>query len=156
MKKILLSILLFINSIFGFGITGKVTKIPDGDTFYLKNGNKTYKVRMYGIDAPELKQSYGKESKRYLEKLILYKNVNLKIMSKDKYGRVVGKVFFHNKDINLMMIKSGNAWFYDYYAKNERKYEEAFKYARKNKLGLWKHKNPENPRDYRLKHRREK
>lgn len=155
MKKLLLAILLFINSILGFGITGKVVKIPDGDTFYLKSGNKSYKVRMYGIDAPELKQEYGRESKRYLEKLILNKNVELKIMSKDKYGRVVGKVFFKKKDINLMMIKSGNAWYYDYYAKNEREYKKAFDYARKRKLGLWKHKNPQNPRDYRLKHRRE-
>ena len=155
MKKILLIILLVINSVFLLAISGKVVKVSDGDTFYLKSNGKSYKIRMYGIDAPELHQAYGQESKKYLENLIMDKNVDVNIKSEDKYGRKVGKVIYKNKDINLEMIKSGNAWYYGYYAKSEKEYKKAFENAQKKKIGLWKGKNIENPRDYRLKHKRE-
>lgn len=155
MKKLLFIILLIINSIFALAVSGKVVKVSDGDTFYLKTDGKTYKIRMYGIDAPELHQQYGEESKKYLENLILDKNVDVNVKSQDRYGRKVGKVIYKNKDINLEMIKSGNAWYYEYYARNERDYRKAFEYAQENKLGLWQGKNIENPREYRLKHKRE-
>ena len=155
MRQLLISLLVFLNTIFAFGISGKVVKVSDGDSFYLKSGNRTYRIRMYGIDAPELHQEYGIDSKQYLEYIILNENIDVKVMDEDKYGRKIGKVFYKSKDINLQMLESGNAWLYEYYAKNERKYKKAFKNARENKIGLWKHENLENPRQYRLKHKRE-
>lgn len=154
MKKILLCILVFINSLFAFGITGKVVKVSDGDSFFLRAGKKTYRVRMFGIDAPELHQDHGDICKKYLEDMILKKKVNIKVITEDKYGRKIGKVFYKNKDINLEMLKSGHAWFYEFYAKKNKKYAKSYKYAKENKLGIWKYENLENPRDYRLKNKR--
>ena len=155
MRKILFSIFIFSLSIMAVAISGKVIRVSDGDTLLLHSGSQRIKVRMYGIDAPELKQSYGEDSKSYLEKRILNKNVDVKVINEDKYGRKVGKVFYKNKDINLEMIKTGNAWFYEYHAKKEKEYRKASKSAQEQKLGLWKDKNPQNPRNFRLEHRRE-
>uniref|UniRef100_UPI002672C2B8 thermonuclease family protein n=1 Tax=Fusobacterium ulcerans TaxID=861 RepID=UPI002672C2B8 len=121
----------------------------------IQSGSQKIRVRMYGIDAPELKQKYGEESKKYLEKRIMDKNVDIKVINQDQYGRKVGKVFYKNKDINLEMLETGNAWFYEYHAKHEKDYRKAFKNAKEQKLGLWKDKNPQNPRNFRLDHRRE-
>ena len=155
MKKIIITLLIFLNTIFAFGISGKVVKVSDGDSFYLKSGKTVYRIRMYGIDAPELHQEHGEESKTYLENIILGKNIDVKVMDEDKYGRKIGKIFYKNKDVNLQMLESGHAWFYEYYAKGERKYRKAFEEAKRKKIGIWKYNNLENPRQYRLKHKRE-
>jgi len=52
----------------------RVTEVVDGDTFKLANGQK---VRMVGIDAPEMDKCGGMEAKKELEKNILYKKVEL-------------------------------------------------------------------------------
>ena len=74
--KILTLILLLPLSLFAFPV--KVVKISDGDTITVLNGKEQTKVRLYGIDAPELKQPYGKKSKQFLANLIA--------------GKVCGKV----------------------------------------------------------------
>ena len=72
MKKLIL-LLLFIPLV-SFGQDVKVIRIIDGDTFEIENGDK---VRMIGIDAPELKDEGGIESKNYLKLLIENKYVSL-------------------------------------------------------------------------------
>mgnify|MGYP000785248733 FL=1 len=109
---------------------------------------------MYGIDAPELKQRYGKEAKKYLENLILGKKVELKVLYEDRYKRKIARVYYDDKEINLEMLRSGNAWFYEYHAKKEKEYRRAYEKARREKIGLWRDKNPQNPREFRLKNKR--
>ena len=155
MRKIMFAIFIFYLSIIAVAVSGKVIRVSDGDTILIQSGSQKIRVRMYGIDAPELKQKYGEESKKYLEKRIMDKNVDIKVINQDQYGRKVGKVFYKNKDINLEMLETGNAWFYEYHAKHEKDYRKAFKNAKEQKLGLWKDKNPQNPRNFRLDHRRE-
>ena len=155
MRKIMFAIFIFSLSIIAVAVSGKVIRVSDGDTILIQSGSQKIRVRMYGIDAPELKQKYGEESKKYLEKRIMDKNVDIKVINQDQYGRKVGKVFYKNKDINLEMLETGNAWFYEYHAKHEKDYRKAFKNAKEEKLGLWKDKNPQNPRNFRLDHRSE-
>jgi endonuclease YncB( thermonuclease family) len=50
--------------------TGHVIRVKDGDSFLMRSGGLTYEVRMYGIDAPELKQPYGKQSAKTLRSYI--------------------------------------------------------------------------------------
>ncbi|OYW11352.1 MAG: hypothetical protein B7Z55_19425, partial [Planctomycetales bacterium 12-60-4] len=48
-------------------ITGKVVGVHDGDTITLLTAEKEQvKVRLEGIDAPELKQAFGNASKQSL------------------------------------------------------------------------------------------
>lgn len=160
MKKIIL-LLLLLNVLFGcnkkkesYDMKGKVTKVADGDTFTIRSDGNNYRIRMYGIDAPESDQKHGKEASNYLSNIIMNKEVNIKIMDKDQYDRIVGKVFYNERDINKMMLESGNAWYYEFHAKNETEYRDAHENARNMKKGLWNNPKPENPRNYRNKKRK--
>ena len=64
------------------------TAVIDGDTFRLSNGET---VRLIGIDAPELSQPGGEESRQYLARLILNKGITLEkgYQDRDKYNRLL-------------------------------------------------------------------
>ena len=94
----------------------RVTRVIDGDTFITNKGDR---VRLIGVDAPELPSLRGIESKMYLHQLIDNKVVILErdgiSDNKDKYGRLLRYVYLNKKDINLHMIKSGYAKPYLYF-----------------------------------------
>ena len=52
----------------------RVIEVVDGDTFQLKSGKR---VRLLGVDAPEINRCGGKEGKERLKELILGKIVRL-------------------------------------------------------------------------------
>lgn len=154
MRKVFTLILSIILSVLSFALEGYVERVSDGDSFVARIDGKKVRVRMYGIDAPELKQEHGKESKKYLENLILGKSVDLKVLYEDSYKRKVARVYYGKKEVNVEMLKSGNAWFYEYHAKKEKNYRRAYEEAKKEKKGIWGSKNPQNPREFRLKNKR--
>ena len=71
--KYALIILIFF-SIKIFSQEYKVTRVIDGDTFEIEGEER---VRMIGINAPEMREQYGLLSKNYLTKLIENKYVIL-------------------------------------------------------------------------------
>ena len=93
-----------------------VTRVIDGDTFITNRGDR---VRLIGVDAPELPTIEGIKSKMYLDKLIDDKVIILKedeiSNNKDKYGRLLRYVYLDKKDVNLHMIKSRYAKPYLYF-----------------------------------------
>ena len=154
MKTILLISFLILNvcTCVAESLTGKVVRVSDGDTFtLLVKGNRQVKVRMYGIDAPEMKgnQPYCRKAKDFLAELIAGKTVKVEVQSTDRYGRKVGITrLADGTDVNRQMIKNGLAWHYSYYD-NSADYAKAEKEARAAKRGLWKDKNPVNPYQWR-------
>ncbi len=84
------------------------TAVIDGDTFRLEMGEA---VRLIGIDAPELSQPGGEESREYLTRLILNKGITLKkgYEDRDKYNRLLRFVYIGDTCINEEMIKQGYA-----------------------------------------------
>ncbi|EAL3904590.1 thermonuclease family protein [Campylobacter upsaliensis] len=138
-------------------LTGKVSKVIDGDTIELlaKTSKENpynhiikLKIRLYGIDAPELKQAYGKEAKEYLSALVLKQEVSLIIENKDKYERIVGTIFLKGKDINKEMVKNGYAHAYESFSK---KYLAEQADAKMFKLGLWQDEKAVKPSEFRRK-----
>ena len=124
---------------------GVIINVVDGDTVHLLNDNQEkLKVRLHHIDAPELDQSYGKESKFVLEQLILNKKVTVISDKKDKYKRLLGVITLDEVDVNLEMIKAGAAWHFKKYAKFDQAkdqyqiYDENEHQAKLKKIGLWK------------------
>ncbi|MBS9767065.1 MAG: thermonuclease family protein [Flavobacteriaceae bacterium] len=91
----------------------EVVRVIDGDTFEILGGEK---VRMIGINAPELSDVYGFEAKRYLKQLIDQKQVILKQDTKsknrDRYQRLLRYVYLDEVDVNLKMIEDGFAFAY--------------------------------------------
>lgn len=124
--------------------------VSDGDTITLLSKGDKIKVRFYGIDAPESKQKYGQFCKDMLVDFLRDKEIKLDVKDNDKYGRTVGIVYANGEDINKKMVRNGCAWAYRAYTKQ---YVEDENYAKSNKLGLWQDKNPQNPRDFRLKNK---
>ena len=137
----------------GKELTGKVSKVIDGDTIELLAKENPYhhitklKIRLYGIDAPELKQAYGKEAKKYLSALILKQEVSLIIENKDKYDRFVGTLFLKGQDINKEMVKNGYAHAYESFSK---KYLAEQANAKMFKLGLWQDERVMSPSEFRM------
>lgn len=121
-----------------------VTQVLDGDTCKTADGTK---IRMLGIDSPELKQRYGPESKAFLSRWILNKDVTLDGNKKDLYGRQLSYIMLKRTNINAKMIKTGNAWCYMVAKKSPLR--EMENKARAAKVGLWKDPQPLPPWDYR-------
>ncbi len=136
-------------------ITGRVIRVSDGDTITISVGSnrKTHRVRLAGIDTPETKQPYGAEARRQLNVLINSKIVTVEFEERDIYQRIVGKVIYQGRDINLEMLMCGLAWHYKQYSKDP-KYAEAEKRARQAKLGLWRDPAPIPPWQFRKNRRK--
>lgn len=72
--------------------TNKV-RVIDGDTVEVIPPNqKSERVRLLGIDAPENDQSYGSASKAALQRCVANKKVTIQWAERDQYGRIIGKV----------------------------------------------------------------
>lgn len=140
-------------------LQGQIIKVYDGDTITIKSAqqNKIHRIRLYGLDAPEAFQDFGKESGEYLLKLCpINSKTTIQIKDIDKYKRIVGIVYCKGMEVNSNLVKNGYAWAYAEYSLS---YIPLEMYARVRQLGLWKQKNPIRPSTYRkvekLKHKKD-
>ena len=121
--------------------TGTVSRVTDGDTFVLASMSGSaptnITIRLHGIDAPESKQAYGKESADVLRGIATNGPVIVASRGTDRYGRLLGRASMGGTDINLEMVKLGAAWHYEYYAKNDTALRDAQREAKRNRRGLW-------------------
>jgi endonuclease YncB( thermonuclease family) len=113
----------------------KVYRIADGDTFILENNKQT--VRLFGLDAPELDQCYGKESFQKLDQLLVKRKVQLKEPLVDHFGRVVALVYVDGKLINEIMIRQGFAAYRSDPGSGKEIMKAAHEYAKSRKLGIY-------------------
>ena len=127
----------------------KVKRVIDGDSSLVVDRNDIeFEAQLEGIDAPEMKQEFGKESLEALTKMLKDQKVKLTWKSKDTYDRLLAQVYLEDKHINLEMLRSGMAWHFKRYNKSEElaKIESEAKQAKK---GLWAKESPVAPWDYR-------
>ena len=97
-------------------IDAVVTRVVDGDTLVAETNNGTkLKVRLYGIDAPELAragkpgQPFARESSQYLSAHVRGKTVRLEILDIDRYHRMVAVIWLDGHDVNKEMLEAGMA-----------------------------------------------
>ena len=116
-KTLLIGILVFCTLPYlCYAGTVKVIRVSEGDSFTAIEKDIKFKVRLVGIDAPEMSKSQGDpgqpfshNSKRYLSILVLNKDVFLKRYGVDQDGRVLAVVYVGKKNVNLEMVKAGLA-----------------------------------------------
>lgn len=112
-----------------------MTAVPyvlDGDTLAFDGD---IRIRLHGIDAPEMDHPEGAASKRYLQSLIGAGPVRVVQHAQDKYGRIVAKVFTPaGLDICAAMVEGGYARAYTSFTADYARLE---KRARKGRVGLW-------------------
>ena len=151
--RIVILFLMLISNITAEEIIG-VPKIVDGDTVYIKE----YKIRLEGIDAPEMRQKCKKEklkissligftfykdyncgevSKENLESKVNRSKIKCISSSKDRYERYLAKCFKDKINLNRWMVRNGYAVAYKRYSKEYISDED---FAKENKLGLWQGK----------------
>ena len=131
-----------------------IPKIVDGDTVFIN----TYKIRLEGIDAPEMKQKCKKEklkissiigytfyedyycgehSKENLEAKVKGSDIKCISFTKDRYKRHLAKCFKGKINLNRWMVRNGHAIAYRRFSKEYIPDED---FAKENKLGLWQGK----------------
>lgn len=125
-------------------------RIIDGDTIEIS----TRRVRLYGIDAPEIRQfctlgtapyACGETAREALQNLVAGEPVTCKERDIDRYNRSVAICYVRNVEINDWMVRQGYAVAYRRYA---TRYIEAEEEAKAAKRGLWNGRF-EFPWDYR-------
>jgi len=119
-----------------------VTEVSDGDTLKLSDG-KTF--RLYGVNAPEVKEPFFEEAKAFTENLVLGKEINFEQevnYKVDKFGRTLGYVFVVGVNLNIELVRNGLARVVLYEKRAKIKYQDellsAEKLAKEEKLGVWK------------------
>jgi micrococcal nuclease len=110
-----------------------VHTVVDGDTFVLSDGDR---IRLLGVNAPEMGRCYSEEAKQKLADLIQNKYVRIEEEKRDTYGRRMGLVYVGNTLINTKLIEQGMAK--PDYTKNSRKDEfiAAYDMAKQKNLGV--------------------
>ena len=151
--RIVILFLILTSNILAEEIIG-VPRIVDGDTVHIKE----YKIRLEGIDAPEIRQKCKKEklkisliigfsfykdyncgevSRENLEKKVDRSKIKCIFSSKDRYERYLAKCFKEKINLNQWMVRNGHAVAYRRYSKEYISDED---FAKENKLGLWQGK----------------
>ena len=148
-KKIFIVYTLFLFQIIQASEIEGFPKIVDGDTIHIES----YKIRLEGIDAPEMKQKCkkpylkimffnfqkdyycGQISKKRLVQKIGNKPIKCILLGKDRYKRYLAKCLKGTIDLNRWMVRNGYAIAYRKYSKL---YIPDENLAKDEKLGLWR------------------
>ena len=122
--------------------TGVVTRVVDGDTVEMEVDGKLVNVRLFGIDAPEMSQPFGHESKDFLVRRILNEELIVIPRDIDRYDRLVAGLYRSSdkgiSSISIGMAYEGFGWADREYLKEELEfYLLSETDARKNRRGLW-------------------
>jgi endonuclease YncB( thermonuclease family) len=127
----------------------RVVRIIDGDGLIIIGSDEIeLNIRLAGIDAPEINQPFGIESKESLETLIGNRLITMDDPKKGKYGRYIANVFVEEVWINREMVATGYAW-YDKINSSDYSLQLVEKEARGKALGIWRTVNPIPPWEWR-------
>ncbi len=92
---------------------GTVTRVADGDTLWLQPDDaarRPLKLRLRGIDAPELCQRWGVQSRDALAARVLQRRVSVELRTRDDYGRALGTLQVDGADVSAELVAAGHAW----------------------------------------------
>ena len=131
------------------GLAGaKVIGIADGDTLTVLVKRTQYRIRLAGIDAPERKQAFGRKAKQRLSALAFGKVVDVKVLSLDRYGRLVAEVRVGGRSCGEVLVREGLAWHFTRYS-SDKTLAALEREARADRTGLWSTAHPVPPWEYR-------
>ncbi len=130
-------------------LVGRVVRVADGDTITIQTAaGKQEKIRLFGIDAPERGQAFGRKSQQTLAALVAGKEVVIEIEDEDRYGRLVGMVYRGDTNVNARMVEAGMAWVYRRYM-DDPQWLDLEERARDEGRGLWRDPDPVWPGEWR-------
>jgi micrococcal nuclease len=116
----------------------KVIRVIDGDTIEIEGGKR---VRLIGINAPEMGSCFGDEAKNKAKELLENQEIQLEkdVSETDKYDRLLRYIWKDGKLINEILVEEGFASSSTF--PPDVKYQDRFlaaqKLAREERRGLW-------------------
>lgn len=111
--------------------------IYDGDTV-TAHCPKALKIRLWGIDAPEMgQQPWGERSRDALRRLLAATpKITVEVVDHDRYGRTVARLLSDDQDLGLTLVRQGWATVYHRYNDSAR-YRRVEAEARQARRGIW-------------------
>jgi micrococcal nuclease len=127
------------------GIYYKVLKVHDGDTVTIDISGRKEKIRLIGIDTPEMGQRpWGKKARDHIEGILSNYGGNVSLESdvekRDRYGRLLAYLWTEDgRLINRMMVEDGYAVLLTIppNVKHVEELKDAQRKAREGGLGIW-------------------
>ncbi|RJX18992.1 MAG: hypothetical protein C4575_09455 [Desulforudis sp.] len=117
---------------------GRCVAVLDGDSLIVMRHHQPVTIRLYGVDAPEMKQPFGPEAKNFTAGLALDKRVTVKVNTWDRYGRTVAEIILPDgRNLGHELLRAGLAWWYKRYAVNDQELKELEAKAKSEKINLW-------------------
>ena len=150
-------------------LSGRVVRIIDGDTITIVDENRQrHRIRIAGIDAPERRQPFGRQSEQNLSRLALEQDARLECHKTDGNEERMCKVWVQppdcpacgkTLDIGHAQLIAGLAWWDREHAveqspEDSGRYESAENEARLRHRGLWGDPQPVPPWEW-LRQKRE-
>lgn len=132
-----------------------VITVQDGDSLRMRCGQRlSLRVRVAAIDAPELRQAFGQEARKHLQRLCLRQQAQVTPQGHDVYGRQLARVRCAGQDVGRAQLQAGLAWVYTPQAGRYPELAALQRQARVARRGLWVQKRPQAPWIYRQSHPR--
>jgi micrococcal nuclease len=131
---------------------GSVSHVTDGDTIWVRptGAREAQQIRLQGVDAPEICQPYGKQSRDALAARVLHQQVQVAIRARDVYQRSIGRVSFQGGDVSAWLVRNGYAWSAQFHGR-AGPYARLEAQARAARRGLWAF-SAQDPRNFRKSH----
>jgi endonuclease YncB( thermonuclease family) len=119
-------------------VSGQVARVLDGDTLEVIVGKRRVRVHVNGVDAPELRQPWGKQARSALEQMVIGQQVDLLPVGPDRGSKLTAVVFVGEAEVGAALVSAGNAWA-DRHAlrPSDAGLCEVEQTAREGRLGLW-------------------
>jgi endonuclease YncB( thermonuclease family) len=133
--------------------TLRVEKVVAADLYEVDRGGDRETVRLFGVDAPELDQEFGKRAAEYVRAKLLNKSVSMKERARDDKGIAVMDVTLDDVgSLGLHLVTQGYAWWDDQNAADEVALRKANADAIVAGTGLFANAAALSPRDFRHSH----
>jgi endonuclease YncB( thermonuclease family) len=135
----------------------KIIRCHDGDTCTTDKGEK---IRLACIDAPELKQPFGKASRDYLKEIIKDRAAKIDRINTDRFGRTIAILYINNggkwQAVQSLQSKAGTVWAFDRFKRNcplWHSINREFQIAQSKKIGLFADRQAIEPWTWRRQNR---
>jgi len=126
------------------GNAARVLRVNDGDTVTVSINGHRERIRLIGIDAPEMGQGlWGEKAKRHLEDILRSSRnvyVEYDVERRDKYGRLLAYIrTADGRLVNTEMLRDGYAVLFTFppNVKHVEEFTAAQRQARERKRGIW-------------------